>query len=102
MTVNSSCYNHRYAVIIPVITHFTYYYYYYIIIIIIILLLWYYYFYYIIIIVIIIIIIIYNLMLSFFKYPVRQNQIREKIQFTGIMIIVTSPVVYLLKIHLFT
>lgn len=41
-------------------------------------------------------------MLSFFKYPVRQNQIREKIQFTGIMIIVTSPVVYLLKIHLFT
>ena len=58
-----------------------------------------YYYYYII---IIIIIIIYNLMLSVFKYPVRQNQIREKIQFTGIMIIVTSPVVYLLKIHLFT
>ena len=54
------------------------------------------------IIIIIIIIIIYNLMLSFFKYPVRQNQIREKIQFTVIMIIVTSPVVYLLKIHLFT
>ena len=62
------------------------------------LLLLYYYYY----IIIIIIIIIYNLMLSVFKYPVRQNQIREKIQFTGIMIIVTSPVVYLLKIHLFT
>ena len=66
-----------------------------------VLLLHYYYYYYIIII-IIIIIIMYSLMLSFFKYPVRQNQIREKIQFTGIMIIVTSPVVYLLKIHLFT
>ena len=64
-----------------------------------VLLLHYYYYYYII---IIIIIIMYSLMLSFFKYPVRQNQIREKIQFTGIMIIVTSPVVYLLKIHLFT
>ena len=60
------------------------------------------YYYYYIIIIIIIIIIIYNLMLSVFKYPVRQNQIREKIQFTGIMIIVTSTVVYLLKIHLFT
>ena len=69
------------------------------IIITLLLLLLYYYYYYIII--IIIIIIIYNLMLSVFKYPVRQNQIREKIQFTGIMIIVTSPVVYLLKIHLF-
>ena len=69
------------------------------IIITLLLLLLYYYYYYII---IIIIIIIYNLMLSVFKYPVRQNQIREKIQFTGIMIIVTSPVVYLLKIHLFT
>ena len=69
-------------------------------IIITLLLLLYYYYY--IIIIIIIIIIIYNLMLSVFKYPVRQNQIREKIQFTGIMIIVTSPVVYLLKIHLFT
>ena len=69
-----------------------------IIIIIITLLLLYYYYY----IIIIIIIIIYNLMLSFFKYPVRQNQIRKKIQFTGIMIIVTSPVVYLLKTHLFT
>ena len=68
------------------------------IIITLLLLLYYYY----IIIIIIIIIIIYNLMLSVFKYPVRQNQIREKIQFTGIMIIVTSPVVYLLKIHLFT
>ena len=68
-------------------------------IIITLLLLLYYYYY---IIIIIIIIIIYNLMLSVFKYPVRQNQIREKIQFTGIMIIVTSPVVYLLKIHLFT
>ena len=67
-------------------------------IIITLLLLLYYYYY----IIIIIIIIIYNLMLSVFKYPVRQNQIREKIQFTGIMIIVTSPVVYLLKIHLFT
>ena len=67
-----------------------------------VLLLHYYYYYYIIIIIIIIIIIMYSLMLSFFKYPVRQNQIREKIQFTGIMIIVTSPVVYLLKIHLFT
>ena len=65
-----------------------------------VLLLHYYYYYYYII--IIIIIIMYSLMLSFFKYPVRQNQIREKIQFTGIMIIVTSPVVYLLKIHLFT
>ena len=64
-----------------------------------VLLLHYYYYY---IIIIIIIIIMYSLMLSFFKYPVRQNQIREKIQFTGIMIIVTSPVVYLLKIHLFT
>ena len=93
MTVNSSCYNHRYAVIILVITHFLF------ISIIITLLLLYYYYY---IIIIIIIIIIYSLMLSFFKYPVRQNQIREKIQFTGIMIIVTSPVVYLLKIHLFT
>ena len=71
-----------------------------IIITLLLLLLLYYYYYYIII--IIIIIIIYNLMLSVFKYPVRQNQIREKIQFTGIMIIVTSPVVYLLKIHLFT
>ena len=70
------------------------------IIITLLLLLLYYYYY--IIIIIIIIIIIYNLMLSVFKYPVRQNQIREKIQFTGIMIIVTSPVVYLLKIHLFT
>ena len=70
-----------------------------IIITLLLLLLLYYYYYYIII--IIIIIIIYNLMLSVFKYPVRQNQIREKIQFTGIMIIVTSPVVYLLKIHLF-
>ena len=89
MTVNSSCYNHRYAVIILVITHFLF------ISIIITLLLYYYY-------IIIIIIIMYSLMLSFFKYPVRQNQIREKIQFTGIMIIVTSPVVYLLKIHLFT
>ena len=69
-------------------------------IIITLLLLLYYYYY--IIIIIIIIIIIYNLMLSVFKYPVRENQIREKIQFTGIMIIVTSPVVYLLKIHLFT
>ena len=69
------------------------------IIITLLLLLLYYYYYYII---IIIIIIIYNLMLSVFKYPVRQNQIREKIQFTGIMIIVTLPVVYLLKIHLFT
>ena len=68
-------------------------------IIITLLLLLYYYYY---IIIIIIIIIIYNLMLSVFKYPVRENQIREKIQFTGIMIIVTSPVVYLLKIHLFT
>ena len=68
-------------------------------IIITLLLLLYYYYY---IIIIIIIIIIYNLMLSVFKYPVRQNQIREKIQFTGIMIIVTSPVVYLLNIHLFT
>ena len=68
-------------------------------IIITLLLLLYYYYY---IIIIIIIIIIYNLMLSVFKYPVRQNQIQEKIQFTGIMIIVTSPVVYLLKIHLFT
>ena len=67
-------------------------------IIITLLLLLYYYYY----IIIIIIIIIYNLMLSVFKYPVRENQIREKIQFTGIMIIVTSPVVYLLKIHLFT
>ena len=82
MTVNSSCYNYRYIVIILIITHFTYYKYYYIIITIII--------------------VIYHLMPSFFKYPVRQNQIREKIQFTGIMIIVTSPVVYLLKIHLFT
>ena len=36
-------------------------------------------------------------MLSFYKYPVRQNQIWEKIQFTGIMIIVTLPVVYLQK-----
>ena len=70
------------------------------IIITLLLLLLYYYYY--IIIIIIIIIIIYNLMLSVFKYPVRENQIREKIQFTGIMIIVTSPVVYLLKIHLFT
>ena len=70
-----------------------------IIITLLLLLLLLYYYYYII---IIIIIIIYNLMLSVFKYPVRQNQIREKIQFTGIMIIVTSPVVYLLKIHLFT
>ena len=69
-------------------------------IIITLLLLLYYYYY--IIIIIIIIIIIYNLMLSVFKYPVRENQIREKIQFTGIMIIVTSPVVYLLNIHLFT
>ena len=70
-----------------------------IITLLLLLLLLYYYYYYII---IIIIIIIYNLMLSVFKYPVRQNQIREKIQFTGIMIIVTLPVVYLLKIHLFT